>query len=604
MNKRKEEFEKTLYEFLALRNQNKYDASENLNLLIKEQEYKLFLIWDEQILANIENNFVSRTQKTPKYKEITYVEPARLKMPDASFLRRMAIVSLKNERNRKIEDIDRADNALEGHYREKLRVGIQFLQDKLTSIELENEFHNQTLEEMTADYYSLSESVILEKTDKIEERKAKVISDIKYHEEIIEALYKLQNDLEDKSIIEIHSQVKKLMDEKGYLLIHSSEFDKDISAARSFITENYIQQVGIIQDLKSGLEELQTESETLKIKNNESDHKRKKIEIRVKELRENIGNHQTLKQEILKELNKKNDELTELKENFDKSPEIIKNKAALNKSRENIKEDYKKRIHDVEKISDEEFLAPYKNKYDYKEKVVRKTITEFDVKSYKENEWITTQLRKNKKDWDSAISQRRSIIEEKEINHLLHFTTVENMFSIIKHGAIFSVDYLKEKEIYHSISDANRFDNKTDYISLSVSFPNYRMFHQKRRVSNDDWVVLEINPRILLNQLSLFYEKNAAKSDMREKLFPSSNVEFRKMFIDYTDHRSENRLRENETTDPQAEILVKRKININYISRVLFQNDETKMKYNDQLKSKNIASVNESLFSTRRDWKA
>ena len=609
MNKKEKEFKKTIYEYISLNNQIKSSASENLKLIIEEQKYKLFLIWDGPILTNIESNLNNETKKIPQLKTITYIKNDNNSikpLPDPSFLREMAIANLKIERNREMENIDRADKAQGGRLQQSLRVKIQSLEESLTSHEMRNDFNIKSLEMIRAESYKLSKTAITKRKKKIKKQMAKLKSERDDHEQIIKSLAKLQKDLEAKApITEIISKIKKLANDKDYQLIDIDMSHEDTSVVSLFINRNYSQQVTILQDLKYKLEDLEKRMAAINADGNESNlHHKKKLEIRLKNLEEEIEGHQARLQDISTELHKNKSKLNNLMEDLEKNPDIIKGRKSFELSRKKVREKYREKILLKRSASDEELLAPYKNRIDNKRKLFRKTVKVFEEKQFKKNEWIIRDLRESKKQWDKIIDQRRSIISEKKITRLLHFTTVENMMSIIKNQSIYSVDFMKKEKISHSISDSNRLDGKIDYISLSISFPNYKMLHQKRRGSSDDWVILEINPEILCRQLCLFYKNNAASSKMRNKLFPSSNVDFRNMFADLNNHRLENELMLNETTDPQAEILVKRKINISYISKALFENKKIEMKYHDQLKDKIKSVTDPSLFTRRKDWQS
>ncbi|WP_323804359.1 DarT ssDNA thymidine ADP-ribosyltransferase family protein [Sulfitobacter litoralis] len=164
----------------------------------------------------------------------------------------------------------------------------------------------------------------------------------------------------------------------------------------------------------------------------------------------------------------------------------------------------------------------------------------------------------------------RKTIDERQISHLIHFTQLSNLASILKHGIIprrnaghLDVEY----------NDEHRIDGHTDASCCSVSFPNYKMFWKHR--SNDlsvDWVVLGLSPDILLEKKCSFYRTNAASNSIRY-LSPSSlrdKTAFDSMFadIDGRPTRAEMKLRDGWTTDPQAEILVFDCIDVGYITAI------------------------------------
>ena len=62
-----------------------------------------------------------------------------------------------------------------------------------------------------------------------------------------------------------------------------------------------------------------------------------------------------------------------------------------------------------------------------------------------------------------------------------------------------------ELDIDYIITDPNRWDNQLNWVSTSISFPNYRMFFSKRQntynlenlVGVTGWVILLLDARIL-----------------------------------------------------------------------------------------------------------
>ena len=86
------------------------------------------------------------------------------------------------------------------------------------------------------------------------------------------------------------------------------------------------------------------------------------------------------------------------------------------------------------------------------------------------------------------------VIRRRNITELCHFTRVSNCESIMKHG-LYSRAYLESSNVLSAeYSDEMRLDGHIDAISLSVSFPNYKMFYSKRNENLDvTWCVLSIS---------------------------------------------------------------------------------------------------------------
>lgn len=81
----------------------------------------------------------------------------------------------------------------------------------------------------------------------------------------------------------------------------------------------------------------------------------------------------------------------------------------------------------------------------------------------------------SKLDWHEYQKE----IQKRRITCLIHFTENKNLLSILTHGFILSRDRLQEldqdKRDFTEINDILRLDKLTDYINLSVEFPNVNL---------------------------------------------------------------------------------------------------------------------------------
>ena len=162
--------------------------------------------------------------------------------------------------------------------------------------------------------------------------------------------------------------------------------------------------------------------------------------------------------------------------------------------------------------------------------------------------------------------------EEFRIPHLVHFTRCENLPSILRNGLL-SIADCEADGIRAIRNDRLRLDAQPDGISLSITFPNYRMFYKYRELDiAADWAVLILSPKILWEKKCGFYRYNAADSRMRslprDKV--TSSVAFREMF-ETPDARREHWLRLQDPTDPQAEVMVYEQIEAKYIETIAFE---------------------------------
>lgn len=167
----------------------------------------------------------------------------------------------------------------------------------------------------------------------------------------------------------------------------------------------------------------------------------------------------------------------------------------------------------------------------------------------------------------------KEIVFKRQIKQLVHFTRMENLDSIKKHG-ILPKSELKRRGLKCCENDPSRLDYRLDCISLSVSQINeYLISSFARKYGVTDWAILFINPEILYRDGSIAYYcyTNAANTEISRYLrdyqtalvLTKSNM-FEGMFrenISYKTSKGEERCFDrkgkcsNSTTDVQAEIM-------------------------------------------------
>lgn len=157
------------------------------------------------------------------------------------------------------------------------------------------------------------------------------------------------------------------------------------------------------------------------------------------------------------------------------------------------------------------------------------------------------------------------VLKKRNITKLIHVTNKKNLESILKHGLLSLIE-LENNGIDYEFNDPLRLENKRDAICLSVTDYNNFLFGSfQKRYPKNEYVVLEIDPKILLNEEveKIFYDYNAA-SKFSQK---SSNMEI--MFKDKIKRRAKIKTRlkkeKNEPTSYQAEILYCGRIEPKYI---------------------------------------
>lgn len=155
----------------------------------------------------------------------------------------------------------------------------------------------------------------------------------------------------------------------------------------------------------------------------------------------------------------------------------------------------------------------------------------------------------------------------------MHFTRVENLATILDHG-LMGRRTLDRRGIPHLINDAGRYDYLPDGISVSISFPNYKMFYSLRQANaTTDWVVLRLRPSILWEKQCVFCVRNAADRTVAQ--VPVTERMTRRalqgMFENHPGrpNRATLGIPANYTTDPQAEVVVLGPIGPEYIIDVI-----------------------------------
>lgn len=207
-------------------------------------------------------------------------------------------------------------------------------------------------------------------------------------------------------------------------------------------------------------------------------------------------------------------------------------------------------------------------------------------------------------------------LENRNVQFLVHFTPASNLPSILSHG-IMPRSALAGKGIHADTPDEQRFDFRMDYSSFSVSFPNYRVFYSKRMNTPFTYVVLIIDPQIILDLpiSSISYlPDNAASGLIRnveqhigyeavEALFPETVQIGKTLFT-----REQLCLPDHFTTNPQAEVFIHSSIEPKYIRSIITIDVEQTNRVREQLNSFSVripkVIYNREFYKPRIDWRA
>lgn len=190
-------------------------------------------------------------------------------------------------------------------------------------------------------------------------------------------------------------------------------------------------------------------------------------------------------------------------------------------------------------------------------------------------------------------------INNRNIKYLIHFTSEENIDSIIQNGLIPRGLIDLNKCI---VNDEIRLDGYLNYSSFSIGFPNFKMLWKYRNEKNTKYCIIGFNVNLLLDKECLFCFTNAASSHILKLSINElkGKEAFNKMYEDNVlgYDREELNLPDAWPTDPQAEVLIKGIIEPTYILGINFNDDELTKKYKDKYSHINI-KTNGFFFNNR-----
>ena len=209
---------------------------------------------------------------------------------------------------------------------------------------------------------------------------------------------------------------------------------------------------------------------------------------------------------------------------------------------------------------------------------------------------------------------RRTILNyftvQRKVKHLVHFTPVKNLGSILNDGIIPRALLSSERDIV--ITDAYRADRHQECSCFTLSFPNYRMLYPKRKKMPFAVVLVDIGALMSSNVESVYFlPTNAACDEVWPRITQYTQLrDAKNMFTEcYTfKGRSVQRKTLNipswYTTNPQAEIMISGVIDTAYIREIHFPNEDVYK--SAMINTGNIPShiklvVDETLFSKRAD---
>lgn len=191
----------------------------------------------------------------------------------------------------------------------------------------------------------------------------------------------------------------------------------------------------------------------------------------------------------------------------------------------------------------------------------------------------------------------QSIINNRELKYLVHFTTTLNLESILKHGLYSHLD--SENDVVDAyINDGERLEGLKNGICLSLTFPNSKMFYScRQRGIYPDWCVLVLDINILHEKECLFFDTNAAFGKFRNVNLKSlaTAQALEDLFANEIQNKDgllqrSNSLLTNDTTDVQAEVICMEHIEPRYIKGAIFNSNDLMNLYGTNYPDKKFVS--------------
>ena len=173
--------------------------------------------------------------------------------------------------------------------------------------------------------------------------------------------------------------------------------------------------------------------------------------------------------------------------------------------------------------------------------------------------------------WKKEWAEIKTIIENRRIPTLFHFTPIENLESILTNGLI-PRDELVQQGIPFKQTDDLRLDGITAGTCFSITKPNMGLLRQKRIHGEGNIAVLECAANTLLLYPFVAFPGNAAggnfAKDKSENTHRYVGINGLKNLFLNKELRKNRKLAAEAPTDNQSEIIFLEKIDMNRILRI------------------------------------
>ena len=203
----------------------------------------------------------------------------------------------------------------------------------------------------------------------------------------------------------------------------------------------------------------------------------------------------------------------------------------------------------------------------------------------------------------------RAFCDARGLTTLVHFTRFENLRGILADGLLSRLD-LERLSRRVLVNDTTRTDRGKHTVSLSVGFPNYRMFYKYRMAApTATWVLLLIKADVLWELRCAFCWANAACSVISGQSFEvlGHPLSLEKMFADKCQltgiSRADCGIPAWYATNPQAEVLALSAVPVSYVTGVCLQNNKAKANFAPPEGSSVPVLLQPDYFDARSDWR-
>jgi len=283
-------------------------------------------------------------------------------------------------------------------------------------------------------------------------------------------------------------------------------------------------------------------------------------------------------------------------------------KILFNEEKEKLNEN---KLHHLTHLLNENQKIDKKNEQDEKLRQILQTLKEEQERERLEEERLERELLEEiEREKRENLLKIKNEANRRGITQLVHFTMINHLGQILKEG-IFSRRKLRKDKLNnpnYSFTDLDDYGNNSEWISTTISFPNYKMFYKKRMNKEGlehlkeakGWAVIALDSKVIWELDCRFSHLNAAA---RSYFTTPSFAKYEKFVLMFgqSNLRSPN-LPDEYTSDPQAEVLVSDYIPTKYIKEIFFEDIESANNFTRNFNPNVKVTVDRKYFKYRADY--